>query len=166
MSFFSDDWEPRELGGTPAEAPVWSGDATPPSAGPGLTAMGVGWQPRLTSAWRVPCSYCCAVAASGAGLCRPGHCAPCVSPRPPPQAGTLTSGPPPEAPTLLVTRAVCRMQHQSSAPSQSFLGCVLQNWVIFSDAPTYRKKMLFYCNVAFSKIPWDPGRNGPKWLSK
>ena len=92
-------------------------------------------------------------------------CSVCV-PTPPPHASTLTSVPPPEALTLLVTRAVCRMRHQSSAPSQSFLGWVLQNWVVFSDAPTYRNKMLFYCNAAFSKIPWDPGRHGPKWLSK
>ncbi|MXQ99756.1 hypothetical protein E5288_WYG019018 [Bos mutus] len=48
-------------------------------------------------------------------------CSVCV-PTPPPHASTLTSVPPPEALTLLVTRAVCRMRHQSSAPSQSFLG--------------------------------------------
>ena len=52
----------------------------------------------------------------------------------------------------------CRMRNLDSVPSGNPLGCVLQNWSVFSSEPM--KKMIF-CNTAGPQCSWG---SGALWL--
>lgn len=52
------------------------------------------------------------------------------------------------------------IDNRGSFPSCSPLGCILQNWEIFSCVPVKRKKIVFYCNTSWLQYSL---KSGEQW---
>ena len=65
---------------------------------------------------------------------------------------------------LVILRETFQMRNINSIPDCSPLGCILQNWSMFSYEPMEKKKMIFSVTLPGPSISWNQGEMAREWV--